>query len=151
MYTGQDSLVIGPGSEELAIRAEANAAEVEVARLPGRVLEYAGTMNIFLYFCIRQNVPDFLAGVDVEYLGRSVAASREPLAVGREADLAGVPRDGVPGEPLVPRLPEVVRAVHQNLVIQRLRSKVLLCQESVDKLPRRRIASATQTYCSGGA
>lgn len=55
----------------------------------------------------------------------SVAAA-DPLAVGREADLAGVARDRVPREALVPRLPEVVRAVDEDLVVERLGRKVFL-------------------------
>lgn len=74
-------------------------------------------------------------------------AAADPLAVGREAYLAGVARDGVPGETLVSRLSEVVRAVHQNLVVQRLRGKVLLCQEKVDRLLQH--AWAKKTYYSG--
>ena len=54
-------------------------------------------------------------------------AAADPLAVGREADLAGVPGDGVAREPLVPRLAEVVGAVHQDLVVEALRGEVLLC------------------------
>ena len=51
-------------------------------------------------------------------------ATADPLAVGRKSHLACVTRDRVSGEPLISCLPEVVRAVHQNLVIKRLRSKV---------------------------
>ena len=54
-------------------------------------------------------------------------SAADPLAVWGEAHLAGVPGDGVSSEALIPRLPEVVRAVDQDLVVEALRGEVLLC------------------------
>ena len=45
-------------------------------------------------------------------------AATNPLTVRRETDLAGVPGDRVAGEPLIPGLTEVVRAVDKDLVVQ---------------------------------
>jgi len=42
----------------------------------------------------------------------------DPFPIWREADLAGVPCDGVAGKPLIPRLTEIVRAVDEDLVVQ---------------------------------
>ena len=53
-------------------------------------------------------------------------SAADPLAIGREPYLTRVSRDGVPGEALVPGLAEVVRAVHQDLVVQALCGEVLL-------------------------
>lgn len=50
-----------------------------------------------------------------------------PFPVGREADLAGVPGDGMAGEPFVPRLAEIIRAVDEDLVVQGLSGKIFLC------------------------
>lgn len=55
----------------------------------------------------------------------SIAAAN-PFPVWRESDLTRVSRDGVPGEPLVPRLTEIVRAVDEDLIIQGLGGKVFL-------------------------
>jgi hypothetical protein len=53
-------------------------------------------------------------------------ATADPLAVGREPDLARVTRDRVPREPLLAVLPEVVSGVDEDLVVEGLRSKVFL-------------------------
>jgi len=41
-----------------------------------------------------------------------------PFPVWREANLAGVPGDGMASEPLVPCLTEIVRTVDKDLVVQ---------------------------------
>ena len=45
-------------------------------------------------------------------------AAAYPLAIGREAHLAGVPRNRMSRKSLVPCLPEIIRAVHEDLVVQ---------------------------------
>ena len=47
-------------------------------------------------------------------------AAADPLAVGGEPYLARVTRDRMSGKPLVSCLPEVVGAIHQNLVVEGL-------------------------------
>lgn len=52
-----------------------------------------------------------------EYYVALPVAAANPLSVWGEADLAGVPSDGVAGEPLIPCLTEVIRTVDQDLVV----------------------------------
>lgn len=54
-------------------------------------------------------------------------AAADPLAIGGEANLAGVSRHRVASETLVPCLAEVVRAVDKDLIVQRLCGKVFFC------------------------
>jgi hypothetical protein len=58
-------------------------------------------------------------------------ARRDPLAVGRKADLAGVPGNGVAGEPLLPVLSEVFGAVDEDLVVEGLGGEIFHCGEGV--------------------
>lgn len=75
-----------------------------------------------------------------------------PLPVRREADLTGVPGDGVASEPLVPSLTEIVRAVDEDLVVQRLGSKVFLCNKQNRTILQKRChqkltEGLPRTYC----
>ena len=54
-------------------------------------------------------------------------AAADPLAIRREPDLTSISSNRVASEALVPRLAEVVGAVDQDLVVEALRGKVLLC------------------------
>lgn len=52
-------------------------------------------------------------------------AATYPFTIGRKADLTGVPGYGMSSKPFLPVLPEVVRAVDEDLVIERLSGEVL--------------------------
>ena len=58
-------------------------------------------------------------------------AAADPLAIGGEADLAGVPGDGVTSKTLVPCLAEVVCAVDKDLIVKRLCGKVFFWKQGV--------------------
>lgn len=75
-----------------------------------------------------------------DHVTLSVPAAN-PFPVWRESDLARVPGDRMPSKPLVPRLTEIVRAVDQDLVIQRLSRKVFLCQPIILETPSERKAA----------
>ncbi len=51
-------------------------------------------------------------------------ATADPLSVWGEAYLSCIARDHMPSESFVSCLPEIVRAVHQDLIIKRLGSEV---------------------------
>ena len=61
-----------------------------------------------------------------EYHVPFAVAAADPLAIRREPDLASITRNRVASEALVARLPEVVGAVDQDLIVEALRGKVLL-------------------------
>lgn len=50
------------------------------------------------------------------HIALSISAAN-PLAIGRKSYLARITCDRVPGEPFISCLPEIVRAVHQDLII----------------------------------
>jgi hypothetical protein len=52
----------------------------------------------------------------------------DPLAVGRESHLTCVPSDLMIREPFLAVLAEIVGAVNENLVVQRLCRKVFVCK-----------------------
>lgn len=51
-------------------------------------------------------------------------ATADPLPVRRKPDLAGIAGDGVSSKPFLPVLPEVVRTVNEDLIVERLGGKV---------------------------
>lgn len=51
-------------------------------------------------------------------------ATADPLAVRRKPDLAGITGDGMTSKPFFPVLPEVVRTVNEDLIVERLGGKV---------------------------
>ena len=53
----------------------------------------------------------------------------DPLAVWRKPYLTRVPRDGVPREPLLAVLPEVVCAVDEDLVVEGLGGEVFFWKD----------------------
>ena len=44
-------------------------------------------------------------------------SARDPLAIRRKANLAGIPSHGMASKSLLPVLPEIVRIVEQDLVV----------------------------------
>lgn len=65
-----------------------------------------------------------------EYNVALAVSAAYPLAIGREPNLASVSGDGVSSKSLVSRLTEVVRAVNQDLIVERLCREVLPCNPS---------------------
>ena len=57
-------------------------------------------------------------------------SAANPFPVRREANLTGVTGDRMPREALLPVLTEVVGAVDEDLVIERLRGKISFWSES---------------------
>lgn len=66
--------------------------------------------------------------VPENYIAFAIPAA-DPFSVRRETDLGGVPRHGMTCESFLAVLSKVIRAVDQNLVVQRLGSEELVCKK----------------------
>jgi len=81
--------------------------------------------NYDLRMCLESRLYSARFPLPENHVTLSIAAAN-PFPIWRKSDLTRISGDGVPGEPLVPRLTEIVRTVDEDLIIQGLGSKIFL-------------------------